>query len=536
MTDIRIEGGTLTASLETRVVSGLLVPYGEAGRTNLGAIPKGVRPGALRVPATIAHLTATLDHDRENPIASHEQIVDTPAGLYATYRVAATPAGDQHLADVNDPAAARAAGRKVRDHLSVEAKDIIIHNGEIVGGEVFGSTFCTAGAFPSASLFASDVGTEPAEAGTEPTENQKGNTMTETPEAPASTTPAAPAVPAVPEGAPLMASAVPVPATPVSPFIAEPAAAQRRPGATLDQVSRAVGLYASRNDRRALDALDAADRNPVLYAALEDVGLSDVAAAYAPQWLGEVWDSRQFTRRVVPLLSPATLTAPKALGFKWTTKPEGDAYAGDKANVPTNVPVVAPVEVDAERWAMGHDIDRAVVDFGLTDWFAGYARLGATDYSRYSEARAIAELIAQGTTVEAGNPGDALPVLGQIVDGSLAIMAGENVPSFAAVSLSKWRELALASGDQVKTALAWSLGLDEGQVDGFKIIPHAGVSAGNVLVGAGEAASFFELPGSPIRTTALDQIRAGVDEAMFGYFATLVTNATAFQLVTPYTP
>lgn len=539
MTDIRIEGGTLTANAETRVVSGLLVPYGEPGRTNLGAIPKGVRPHALTIPADLSHLNANLDHNREHPVASHEQVLDTEAGIYAAYRVANTPEGDQHLADLADPEAARAAGRPVRDRLSVEARNIVIHNGEIVGGEFFGSAFCEAGAFPSAALFASDVGTEPATDGTEPADNPKGTTMPEPTSVADATiagtftgevTPAAPA-----EGATLTASATPVPT--VSPFVNEPTPpSRRRAGATLDQVSRAVSLYASRNDRRALDALDAADRNPVLYAALEDIGLSDVEAAYAPQWLGEVWDARQFTRRVVPLLAHANLTAPKALGFKWTTKPEGDAYAGDKANVPTNVPVVAPVEVDAERWAMGHDIDRAVVDFGLTDWFSSYARLGATDYSRYSEARAIAELIAQGTTVEAGDPGDALPVLGQIVDGALAIMAGENVPSFAAVSLSKWRELALASGDQVKTALAWSLGLEAGEVDGFKIIPHAGVASGNVLVGAGEAATFFELPGSPIRTTALDQIRAGVDEAMFGYFATLVTNATAFQYVTPYTP
>lgn len=526
MAKIRIEGGTLTANAETRIVSGLLVPYGEPGRTNLGFVPKGVRPHSLKLPKDFAHLNGNDGHDREHPLSVFAGLTDTDRGVYVALKVTSEPEGDVLLADI-------AAGR--RNRLSVEARNIIIDDGEIVGGEVFGAGHVDAGAFPSAALFASDVGTEPAPTGTEPAEPTKGNAM-DPEEGNPPTTPATPAPSTPAEGATLTAAAVPVPTTPVSPFIAEPASAQRRPGATLEQVSRAVGLYASRNDRRLLDALDAADRNPTLYAALEDIGLSDVAAAYAPQWLGEVWDTRQFTRRVIPLLSPATLTAPKALGFKWTTKPEGDAYAGDKANVPTNVPVVAPVEVEAERWAMGHDIDRAVVDFGLTDWFAGYARLGATDYSRYSEARCIAELIAQGTTVEAGNPGSALPVLGQIVDGALAIMAGENVPSFAAVSLSKWRELALASGDEVKTALAWSLGLEAGQVDGFKIIPHAGVTAGNVLVGAGEAASFFELPGSPIRTTALDQIRAGVDEAMFGYFATLVTNATAFQNVTPYTP
>lgn len=533
MTDIRIEGGTLTANAETRIVSGLLVPYGEAGRTNLGFIPKGVRPHSLKLPKDFAHLNGNDGHDREHPLSVFAGLNDTDRGVYVALKITSEPEGDALLADI-------AAGK--RNRLSVEARNIIIDDGEIVGGEVFGAGHVDAGAFPSAALFAQDVGNEPAPTGTAPADNPKGTTMADSTEAASSTiagtftgevTPAAPA-----EGATLTASATPVPTTPVvGPFAPDNAAAShRRPGASLEQVSRAVGLFASRNDRRALDALDLADRNPVLYAALEDVGLSDVAASYAPQWLGEVWDSRQFTRRVVPLLSPATLTAPKALGFKWTTKPEGDAYAGDKAAVPTNIPAVEPVEVDSERWAMGHDIDRAVVDFGLTDWFAGYARLGATDYSRYSEARCIAELIAQGTTVEAGNPGDANPVLGQIVDGSLGIMAGENVPSFAAVSLSAWRTLALASGDEVKTALAWSLGLSEGQVDGFKIIPHAGVSAGNVLVGAGEAASFFELPGSPIRTTALDQIRAGVDEAMFGYFATLVTNATAFQLVTPYTP
>lgn len=531
MTDIRIEGGTLTANAETRVVSGLLVPYGEAGRTNLGFIPRGVRPHALKVPKDFAHLNGNDAHDRERPLSVFAGLNDTDAGVWVALKVTTEPEGDQLLADI-------AAGK--RNRLSVEARNIVIDNGEIVGGEIFGAGHVDAGAFPSAALFASDVGTEPATAGTEPTTNPKGNAMTDPNEATASTiagtftgevTPAAPA-----EGSTLVAAAQPVPATPVSPFINPPSASLQKPGASLAEVSHAIGLYASRGDRRALDKLSHDDRNPTLYAALSDIGLSDVGAAYTPQWLGEVWDTRQFTRRIVPLLTPATLTSPKALGYKWTTKPEGDAYLGDKTAVPSNEPVIGPVEVDAERWAMGHDIDRALVDFGMTDWFTSYARLGATDYARYSDARALAVLAADGTTMEAGNPGTALPVLGQIVDGALAVMAGENTPTFAAVSLSSWRTLALANGDQVKTALAWSLGLEEGKVDSFRIIPSAAVATGNVLVGAGEAATFFELPGSPIRTTALDQIRAGVDEAMFSYFATLVSNATAFQTVTPYTP
>lgn len=544
MTDIRIEGGTLTANRETRVVTGLLVPYGEAGRTNLGYVPKGVRPHALKIPKDFAHLNGNDGHDRERPLSVFAGLTDTEHGVYVALKVTSEPEGDALLADI-------ANGK--RNRLSVEARNIVISDGEIVAGEVFGAGHVDAGAFPSAALFASDVGTEPAPTAAPATaEPMKGNAMADPTEAPASTiagtftgevTPApagtlTASAPSAPTPAPtgtLTASAAPVPATPVSPFT--PAATPLvRTGASLADVSRAVSLFASRNDRRALDSLEPSDRSVTLFGALNDIGLSDVEASYVPQWLGEVWDKRQYERRLVPLLSHDTLTSPKQLGYKWTTPPEGGAYAGDKANVPSNTPVIDPVEEPAERWAMGHDIDRAVVDFGMTEWFAGYARLGATDYARYSDARALAKIIAEGTTVEAGNPGDALPVFGQIVDGALAVIESENTPTFAAVSLSAWRTLALANGDAVKTALAWSLGLEGGELDGFRILPMTGVPSGNVVVGAGQAATFSELPGSPIRTVALDQIRAGVDEAMFGYFATLVANPAAFQIVTPYVP
>jgi hypothetical protein len=59
------------------------------------------------------------------------------------------------------------------------------------------------------------------------------------------------------------------------------------------------------------------------------------------------------------------------------------------------------------------------------------------------------------------------------------------------------------------------------------------MDAGTVLVGAREAATSFELGGSPIRAEATDMVLGGFDIGLFGYHAAAVTNENAICKVAP---
>src|SRR5215210_505674 len=148
MTEITIDAGTLTANEETRTATGLLLPYGEEGRTNLGRVK--VKAGSIEIPADMTGLAVNIDHDREQPVAGFLAAAHTPQGAVSTVMFARTPEGDQALADA-------LSGK--RKHLSIEAKGIKIRDGEIVSGRLFAAALVEKPAFPSATLMAAAADT-----------------------------------------------------------------------------------------------------------------------------------------------------------------------------------------------------------------------------------------------------------------------------------------------------------------------------------------------------------------------------------------
>jgi hypothetical protein len=70
-----------------------------------------------------------------------------------------------------------------------------------------------------------------------------------------------------------------------------------------------------------------------------------------------------------------------------------------------------------------------------------------------------------------------------------------------------------------------------GDVAGFKIVPVPvgsltnGAWVGKVAVAHKSAFNVYELPGSPIRVSAEDVAKGGVDEALFGYCGYMLENA-----------
>lgn len=523
---LEIEAGTLTASLEDRTVTGLLLPYGETGRTNLGRV--SVSPGAVELPEDVSTMVANLEHNRERPVASTAALRDTPDGIVATFRVGKGRDGDTLLARIEER---REAGNPMR--LSAEVRDIVIRAGRIVSGALFGGAFTEEGAFPSAALLASDVGDAPAHDAEDVSESDnvhqdetqgKDAIMADTLTAPDATPDAAPDAPAAIPGASLMAARPPEPEAP-------------KP-ATFEQVIHALSMYAKTGDTSGLDALEAADKDnaSTLFAALTDVKYTTGAgvAVQQPQWVGNVWSGRSYTRRYTPLFQSRPLTSFKVNGYRWTTKPAGGAWTGDKTAVPSNTIATEAVTENAKRWAGGNDLAREFWDFNEDGFLADYIRLLFEDYARYSDQTFLSDLVAGATNVNAGTvPSGANPATVSIVDGSLAVLDADAVPASAICAPDIYRELLLQNRDDVIATLSLSLGLEEGSLETFRIVPAKTglLTAGTVLVSSQDAATFYEMPGVPIRTTALDMIKAGVDEVAFGYFGDVVNNSGAAVMV-----
>jgi len=505
MSNITFEAGTLTANREERVVSGLLLPYGEIGRTNLGKF--SVDRGVFQIPSDPLVLTANLDHKREDPVGRALTLNDTDAGLFASYKIAETPEGDQLLEDIED-------GK--RKSLSVEAADVVIRDGKATAGRVFGTAFVETGAFPSATLLAEDVGEEPT--------NQNPDATA----APTNTEPEA----TVPE--PLTATAAPGGVA---------ARAQTKSAVEPETLFASIANgYRTGDFGPVKEILD--QGNPeLLFAALNDVKFSGVntvgSALTNPTWLGKFWDGEPHQRVVAPLLTQAPLTSLVVQGWDWTTAPKVARWAGNKTNVPSNTPAATRRDFAAQRIAGAHDIAREFVDFPNPEFWQKYFEAMRESYAVESDAYALERLVATATPVShLWDDPDVPEVLVKLIDGALAVNK-KGVPTFAVLSERDFRQFALAPKDHVLELLSASLkNLSEGNLAGFTVVPtpydQDGVPVlddGQVLVGTKAAATFRELPGSPIRVEGLDMVKGGVDPGLFGYALVQVDAPAGLALV-----
>lgn len=512
MTTAQIEAGTLTASRADRIVSGLLLPYGEVGRTNLGRF--AVERGAVEIPKDLAGVVFNREHERSDVIGQMLTATDTPAGIVGTFAVARTPAGDRALDEIE---------RGERTKLSAEVAGIVVRAGKAVKGRLFGGALVRAGAFPSATLLAADTEDEEIRDTVEdlveqlPTDEQEQlvEDLVETLDEPTTNE----------------ADEESEEEKNQMPTLTASAPADQRRTARRDGIKDAKDLYA-----RAAAAHGAMGTS--MLAALDQMIQADVSPAQQPQWLGEVWSSRTYDRRYVPLISHADLTGLKAVGWRFVdgkTPTVGD-YAGFPAQ-PTSTEVkTEAVEIAASRIAGGGEFDRAFIDFNTPGFWEAYYREASNDYARKSDAKVPAALIAGATGVTPGTvPSGVAKALAYIVDGAISILDAEiGLPTFAIVGKDLWRELALTRADDATAYLSLALGLEDGTMESFRIIPSslAGLT-GKALVGTKDAATMYELPGSPIRVDTVNIANGGGQTGVFGYYATLINQAKGLALVAP---
>lgn len=514
MTNATIVAGRLTASRQDRVVAGLLLPYGEVGRTNLGKFT--VSRGTFELPADPSVVTLNLQHADDVPIGRALTLTDTEAGVVATFSVARTPQGDAYLDEVE---------RGTRNSLSAEVTGVIVRQGKAKGGRLYAAAACDEGAFPSAKLLAADVG----DLDDDELHDEQDHTTTTDDQS------VDEAAAAADQEDPNMGASTAA----VEETDAEQDQARQTLLASLPTSLKGKPKGKDAEGESLFARLAAAHGNVNagrLLAALDQVIQADADPALQKQWLGEIYASRTYQRRYAPLIAHGDLTGLHAVGWKFTegkTPTVGD-YAGYPAQ-PTSTEVkTEPVTLDASRIAGAGGVDRAFVDFKVDGFWQGYYRECTNDYERKLDAKVPALLAGGATAVVADAvPAGVATAASFIVDGAAAVLDAERgMPTFAIVGTGLWKGLLKTRSDDTLAYLTAALGLDEGSLEGFKIVPSSLAAYTNkVLVGVKDASTLYELPGSPIRVDTVNIANGGVETGVFGYWSGLVNDAKSLALV-----
>lgn len=544
MTNAQIEAGTLTANKADRIVSGLLLPYGEVGNTNLGRF--SVDPGQITVPQDVTVLAANTDHDRENPVARFMTAVETQAGVVASFLVGKNPEGDALLAEVEskDPNA--------RKKLSAEIKNVVLRNGKAIGGVLFGAAFVKQGAFPSATLMAADVGNDgttdipPAPDAVEFTPDENGDIAIVATDTPTTVTVTAGDITTVydpqttnTEGAPAVAT---VPNTLT--------ATKATPKSTLPDLGT---IYA------AVAAVKAGDNGAAhtLLAQLADIKISGAGAlpgagVLRENWVGQVWQGKTYERQYINLSKLGTdISAAGKSGFKvhrGTAAAPKDAlggdWAGNKVEVPTGQGYTEKISSALDRFAFAADIAREFYDLpGGQEVVEAFFRLIVEDYAEWSDAKALALYVATAGAPVAPKPYPAQinKSLGQLIQGILAVKRSKDVPTYAIVNQTAYEELLYTPKDLVPEFISFAFSTElTGTADGGKVTvveapddTFPGLEAGEpaTLVGAKNAIEFDELGSTPLTIDALEVARGGIDRGVHGYLQKFVVRPEALVLV-----
>lgn len=523
MTTENLEPGLFAVDRETRIVHGLLMPYGETSRpaSAAGVKTKPVKfnRGDLRLPRDPSIVGLNRRHDRFDPFGRADELVDQDSGVVAAFRIADTEDGDAWLADHGD---------LVR--LSPEVRNMVRRADGTATAELVGAALVPEGAFASAALFSIDPAA-PDDEDDEPETTDPAPAEEET----------EPAAPADNEEEEPVADAT-VPNTLAGGTAAPEPKAMGKAGmfAALSAVAN------NRADRSTIERLESnwGGIGEAAMFALNDVDYDGVAGVGAkmtpPQWLGEVLDGTTYEPRFAPLFGHKDLTALAMSGWKWNVKPAGGAWTGNKDAIPSNAPSVTPVSENASRWAGGHDHAREHRDFGTPGYFEAYYAAMVESYLRWlDEDVVLTEALAAATQIEADNPAAFAEIgaaMSALIDGASAVVEAGLVPTFAIVTPAAWKEILKTPRSDILGYLNAAIGLEQGTLDnaGFVIRPSAELT--NTLVGARTAADVYELPGSPIRAEALNIANGGIDTGLFGYGGLLVKNPAGIVEVTPYTP
>lgn len=270
-----------------------------------------------------------------------------------------------------------------------------------------------------------------------------------------------------------------------------------------------------------------------LQAALADVipsQFGNTTGATIPQAVDELWNASTYTRPLVDAIGVRPLTSMSISGFRKVVGPTVGRYAGNKTAVPSNTVSRESVSFQAQRFAGGWDIDRALIDFGGEGFIRSYLNDAVGDYREQTEAYLIERLLADATEdVAADDLVSTLALLGQ------AAARNGSVLDFVQLSPDFWGDFSSMTSAEAPWFLqsngGISLATTSGSAGGVTFGVNAALPEGTVLGGDKRAVLVAE-KNPPVEVQALDIPRGGVDLGVFGYFAAGVVDPKSVFVLT----
>lgn len=558
---IQFEGGNVLASAEPLTVTGLLLPFNEVGRTNLGRLQ--VAAGAVTLPTDPSIVGVNTDHIPQDVVGRAVTLTEKPEGVFASIKFADTIEGRAAYADAIDP-------KGKRRKLSAEFGPAVIKAGKLVAGhaKLWGAALVEAGAFPSAMVLAADTpDAAPADApATDPA--HVAVQVATLPDDITATTPAGDSAVYTPEAAP--AEANPEGESTVTASATAGAQAPATVPATQILASAPVATSLETNDRVDKRQVFAAiaeymsthseDARQVL-AALTDVKVSGAGslpvggAAIQPNWVGQINQGVPYVREYITLGKLGTdISVEGKKGFKVKRGTTGapldkfdGTWAGNKAAVNSYNGFTQSVTSSRRNFAIAEDITREFYDLpGGAPVIEAFLNLITEDYYRQTDDWALADWVAAaGAPVAAATakyPTNYPAALGMLIQGILAVKKRKadgrrDVPTFAIANELAFEELAYAAGGEQNLPAFVSIAIStasDGKVDGnVQIVQgETGIKdTSSAIVGADYAIEFDELPGGPLTLDALAIANGGIDKAVHGYLQTFKAREEAVVLI-----
>lgn len=512
-----------------RQLGGIVLPFGEAGSTNIGVIT--ARAGSYQLPDDLSRVKL-VDYHQEPPRAVGHAVhaEETPQGLRMRFQL-----GSSDLAT----AVLVAADEHVVDSFSVEMTDVQVDSlGYLQSGLVTAVAMVPVPAFASARVDYIAASQHPTEGSNMLTAEQRARlrellarttdltdaeraeldqlTQLAVAEASADQAPATPdaagatSTPAPAAAAPQLAAGLVLPqGLAVAPAGVQLQAGQSRH--TLTDLYAAVSRVATGQSRAHMEA------------ALADITNTANPGIAPTQYDGQLWSGLQYRRRFVPLMASGNLTAYKGTGWRWATKPEVADYAGDKADVPSNAADTEDAPWTAARLAGAHDFDRKFIDFGDTEFVQAYYEAMRESYAKKSDAKGGAFIVANATAGAA--------IVGNLLQAAATVAtrvedAVNQEIDYVMVNSADRLALINMVEDELPAYLAM-FGISPEKFVGTTLVP-----AGTVLAGVKAATEFKELSETPIRVETVNIAKGGVDGGVFGYYATVLHDADGIQKAT----
>lgn len=466
---------TIRADLDERTLSGMLIPYGEPGRTSAGTVTAAA--GSISWPAELSRVKLLFGHDRERPVGVLAELTEHDDGLRGVFRIGRGAAGDQALLEAADG---------LRDGLSVELDSADVRDGQLISAQLVAVAQVSVPAYSSARLAAEliDETDSPATAGDdsagEPAATGRTEAVTESDTLPAVTAPAH-------------------------------IDAGRQPDRGLKAYAETVAqLVASHADPSTITA------------ALADFKSSTDPVSGLPQYVGELWQATDTSRPLIDAFGgPKLLTRAKVTGWRWGQKLGVDSWDADKTAIPTNNVTRELVDVPAKYAAGGIDIDRVLVDLGEPGLVETVLQQAIDDFRMTTEAAFAAALVAGGTADTATSALDAL------LEGVARVAGNGGNPDVIFAAPDVFASMLKTSGSF--PFLSGALTVSGGAVSGVRIGVAYSLPAGKLLIADSRAASYYE---STVRAQALDVAKGGIDVAAYGYYAELIHDSHSIVIET----